>query len=292
MIVSVITVTRDRARLIGHTIRSVLAQTHTEFEYLILDDGFDDTESVVRGFDDERISYIKVSPPGHLSEVRQRGVDAARGDWVAFVDSDDLWLPNKLEAQLRQLEKTGADICAAGVTLFSERGEWSPYSAVLQEEPLDLFDLTIRRSIVLIYPSALLLKRGLPNALGGFDRSMKSGDHDMFTRIIASFPSTIVREPLVRIRRHPGNGSDQELVSAYEEHIVTLERLFARGRIDSLLLRERRGFDHYVAGSLLLREGRVIEARRHFSAALKDTRVRGVKAALKLLYTFVPSGRR
>jgi glycosyltransferase involved in cell wall biosynthesis len=290
MHVSVITVTHNRARLIGETIASVLGQTHRDFEYLIVDDGStDDTEAVVRAFADPRIRYVRAAHVGRLSVLRQRSVEMAIHDWIAFVDSDDLWLPRKLEAQLQRVAETGAAICAAGVSVFSAGGERVPYGDALERGAPDLFDLNVRRGIVLLYVSALLFERSLVQRLGGFDATMKCGEHDFFTRAIAAVPSTIVKEPLVRVRRHDDNGTDRDLggANAHEEYLVTLDRLRERRSIDGPLYRRQKGFHHYAAGSLLMRDGRWRDARRHLLAAALMGGRPGCKAALKYLYALL-----
>ena len=291
MRVSVITITHNRARLIGETISSVLAQTHADLEHLIVDDGStDDTEAVVRSFGDSRLRYLRLPHGGgQLSRLRARALAEARHDWIAFIDSDDLWLARKLEAQVARLGETGVGICAGGVTVFSEAGERVPYGSVLDREPVDLFDLNVRRNIVLLYVSALLFRRDLVAAVGGFNPALRCGEHDLFTRMIAAFPSTAVREPLVRIRRHPGNGTNASLggVNAYLEHLVTLHRLYEARRIDRGLYARLRAFDHYQAGSLLFAGGQAAAARPHLLGALGAPPLRqAAKAAAKLAASY------
>jgi glycosyltransferase involved in cell wall biosynthesis len=297
MRISVVTITYNRARLIGETIASVLAQTHVDLEHLIVDDGStDDTETVVRGFGDPRVRYLRLPHGGgYLSRLRTRALEEARHDWIAFLDSDDLWLPRKLEAQVVRLRETGVGICAGGVTVFSEGGgERVPYGAALDGGAVDLFDLNVRRNVVLLYVSALLFRRDLVAAAGGFDLTLRCGEHDLFTRMIAAFPSTVVREPLVRIRRHSSNGTDGALggVNAYHEHLVTLRRLYEARRIDRALYARLRAFDHYQAGSLLLAGGDVAAARPHLLAALGAPPLRqAAKAAAKLAASFARPAR-
>ncbi|MFA6152638.1 MAG: glycosyltransferase [Chitinophagaceae bacterium] len=98
MKVSVITVTYNRGHLIHETIKSVLAQSCTNFEYLIIDDGSTDhTEQVVNGFHDSRIRYFKQARTANLSTLHNFGVAKSEGDLISILDSDDLWATNKLE---------------------------------------------------------------------------------------------------------------------------------------------------------------------------------------------------
>ena len=102
-LVSIITPTYNCGRFIAETIRSVQAQTYTDWEMLIVDDcSTDDTESVVAGFiaADSRIHYIQNDRNSGAALTRNRALREARGRWIAFLDSDDLWLPEKLERQI------------------------------------------------------------------------------------------------------------------------------------------------------------------------------------------------
>ena len=119
--VSAIIPTHNRAHLVGRAIRSVLAQTFTGWECLVVDDAStDDTEGVVHSFEDPRIHYLRHEANKGGSAARNTGIRAARGEYLAFLDSDDEWVPGKLEKQLAvfastHLEKLG--IVLSGVAL-------------------------------------------------------------------------------------------------------------------------------------------------------------------------------
>ena len=100
--VSVIVPTYNRANLISETIESILNQTYKNFELIIVDDGStDNTEEVIRKFKDSRIKYIKTDNWGGPARPRNTGIKKAKGEYIAFCDDDDIWLPKKLEKQIR-----------------------------------------------------------------------------------------------------------------------------------------------------------------------------------------------
>ena len=100
--VSVIVPTYNRADLISETIESILNQTYKNFELIIVDDGStDNTEEVIRKFKDSRIKYIKTDNWGGPARPRNTGIKKAKGEYIAFCDDDDIWLPKKLEKQIR-----------------------------------------------------------------------------------------------------------------------------------------------------------------------------------------------
>ena len=111
--ITVIVSTFNRCKLLKKTIESVLKQTMTDFELLIVDDdSIDDTEKVVKSFNDERINYVKLeSNHGHDAFPKNYGVKIAKGYYVAFLDDDDIYYKKEsLKIMLSYLENTGADV--------------------------------------------------------------------------------------------------------------------------------------------------------------------------------------
>ena len=101
-LVSIITPVYNCAKFIAETINSVIAQTYINWELIIVDDcSTDDTENVVRSFQDQRIHYYKNVENSGAAISRNRALREAKGRWIAFLDSDDLWLPNKLDRQIK-----------------------------------------------------------------------------------------------------------------------------------------------------------------------------------------------
>ena len=108
--ISVIIPTYNRGRCIQRSIDSVLSQTYKDIELIIVDDGStDQTEEVVKKYEDPRIRYIKAGHGG-AGAARNRGVFEAKGEYIAFQDSDDYWQPQKLERQLERMKNVDADI--------------------------------------------------------------------------------------------------------------------------------------------------------------------------------------
>ena len=107
-LVSIIMPSYNTANFIGETIKSVLEQTYKNWELLIVDDcSTDDTDEIVSKYDDERIIYLKNEKNSGAAISRNRALRNAKGKWIAFLDSDDLWYPTKLEKQIKFMEKNG-----------------------------------------------------------------------------------------------------------------------------------------------------------------------------------------
>lgn len=109
--VSIILPTYNRANQVGKAIESVLAQTYEDFELIVVDDGStDETEKVVTSYKDCRIRYHRMPENGGQSRARNCGMKLARYDYLAFEDSDDLWRPGKLKAQMEAMRNAGANV--------------------------------------------------------------------------------------------------------------------------------------------------------------------------------------
>src|SRR5579859_3383624 len=182
--VSVIIPSRDRAALIGEAIGSLLAQTHPAAEIIVVDDGStDDTAATVKGFG-APVRYHRVERIGP-SAARNVGVSLAKSNWIAFCDSDDIWLPTKLERQLRlhalhpALEYSITDFVRVasegdqGRSGFADApaGFWSVDRREL-EDKLWVYEAPLYGRFLRfqpMFPSTLLLSKRRWEALGGFN---------------------------------------------------------------------------------------------------------------------------
>ena len=107
-LVSIIMPSWNTAEYIGESIQSVIDQTYTNWELLIVDDcSTDNTDEVVKSFQDDRIKYLKNNENNGAALTRNRALREANGEWIAFLDSDDLWKPEKLEKQINFMNKNG-----------------------------------------------------------------------------------------------------------------------------------------------------------------------------------------
>lgn len=107
-LVSIIMPSWNTGRFIAESIQSVLDQTYTKWELLIVDDcSTDNTDEVVKSFSDSRIKYYKNEKNSGAALTRNRAIREAKGEWIAFLDSDDLWEPQKLENQIVFMNKNG-----------------------------------------------------------------------------------------------------------------------------------------------------------------------------------------
>lgn len=136
--VSVIIPTYNREKVLARSIKSVLNQTYRDFELIIIDDGStDNTETLVKQYQekDKRILYYKQGNQG-ASAARNSGIELAKGEYIAFQDSDDEWLPNKLEVQMQRLQEKDADICLHLIARYIGKQKTGIYPPLKKSEML------------------------------------------------------------------------------------------------------------------------------------------------------------
>ena len=107
---SVVIPTYNRCNVILETVQAVLNQTFSSFEVVVVDNGSTDhTSDIIRSISDSRVRYLKLKGSGSPASPRNHGIVEARGEWIAFLDSDDYWFPEKLESVANVLEKEDCD---------------------------------------------------------------------------------------------------------------------------------------------------------------------------------------
>jgi len=256
--VSVVIPTFNRCALIGATLDSVLAQSHPAAEIVVVDDGStDSTENLIRR-QYPSVRYIKIpnsGPPG----ARNVGVAATQSEWIAFLDSDDLWEPGKLQAHAR-LAELSPEVPYSFSNFRIVEGERWRQSTKFDATPAGYFDvrgyrpapgfLVCAEPMVArllrsqpVFPSTVLLTRQFFEKVGPWDETLgrtRSEDLDFALRCVAHAPIGIVEAPLVGIRKHAANYSGN-LLRTLRGQIEILQRFEARGGLpaDTLpILRE------------------------------------------------------
>jgi glycosyltransferase involved in cell wall biosynthesis len=198
-LVSVVMAARDASETIGEAISSVVAQTHGEWELVVVDDGSTDrTAAVARGFGDARIRVVEAGRVGVLAQLRNRGIDETTGEWVAILDADDAWLPEKLERQLATAGDAGV-LHSDAFRLVDGRREHVPVPRARGP----LFDALVQNNFV--YSSSVLIRRELLAEHGAFDPDPElwgSPDYELWLRLAQVTPFRYLDEPLLLYRVH------------------------------------------------------------------------------------------
>ena len=204
MRVSVVIPTYNRADFVREAITSVLQQDYPDIELIVVDDGSrDGTAAVVSGFG-PAVQYLWQENRG-VSAARNRGVASSTGDLIAFLDSDDLWLPNKVSAQVAYFEAQAEAQACHTDEIWIRRGVRVNERHIHRKQGGWQFLASLPRCV--ISPSAVMMRRTLWDRLGGFDESLPAcEDYDLWLRLTAVVPVGFLPERLV-VKR--GGHADQ-----------------------------------------------------------------------------------
>lgn len=207
--VSIIIPTHNRKAFVLEAIDSVLAQTYEGFELIVVDDGSaDGTREALKRYE-ESLLYLYQANQG-VSTARNNGLALAQGEFIAFLDSDDLWLPKKLAVQVAFMDQHPQALICYTDELWIRRGKrvnpkkrHAKYSGEIYPHCLPL---------CIISPSSALMRRGLFEQVGTFDpRLSVCEDYDLWLRVAALFPVFFIPQRLIVKRGgHPDQLSRQE----------------------------------------------------------------------------------
>jgi glycosyltransferase involved in cell wall biosynthesis len=199
-LVSVVLPVYNRGRRVGEAIRSVLDQTFREFELIVVDDAStDETLQVVREIEDDRLRIIALEQQAGAPGARNAGLKEARGKWVAFQDSDDLWMPDKLAKQVARLE--GNPQAVGCYTSYWRVGDGIREQLPRCEPGIDGDVLARLLRGNFITTQTFMVRRSLAIELEGFDTELSPlEDWEFAIRVAARGPISWVREPLVEYR--------------------------------------------------------------------------------------------
>jgi glycosyltransferase involved in cell wall biosynthesis len=273
--ISILTPSHNRADLLPQTIDSVLRQSCGDFEMIVVDDGSTDaTRDVVEGYRDPRLLFVGLPHVGNLSKLRNAGVERARGELVAFLDSDDLWHDDKLQEQVELFDRhpdVGWSFC--GYESFDANGPLrrNVFGEEEREALVDWIFPTVIRGGMTIYTSTVMARRSLLAEAGPFNEELLIADFELFTRLAFLGKAAVLRRPLTRIRKHAGNCSSDLArgIDGFRDAIHSIESFHARGAISRELRAEMLVKYRYRLGKYLLTRGRPAEARRELLACLR-----------------------
>lgn len=225
--ISVIIPTSNRAHLLPRAIESVFNQTYTHLEIIIVDDAStDDTPNVVMALEDNRIRYFCHTTKCGGSAARNTGIKAAQGDYVAFLDDDDEWLPEKLSKQLHAIKAVSF---TEPVVAYTGNEYVNPEGKVIRKllakkEGWILQDLLYGNYVG--STSKILVSRASLLAVNGFDTTLRScQDWDLWIRLAGRYPYVAVCEPLVKLHVEHGERIDSNLAAQIEGRLCLLAKI-------------------------------------------------------------------
>jgi glycosyltransferase involved in cell wall biosynthesis len=225
-LVSIVIPAYNAAQTIKTTVRSVFDQTVQDFEILIVDDGSKDkTIGVAESIGDSRIKVIS-QVNGGASSARNKGIKEAKGEYVAFLDADDLWMPNKLESQLAVFSND-KDVSAVQCGVYYVNNDLEVLSVRRCVESKDVLLETLLFQNLPGLMSTLIVKREVFEKIGFLDTKLVIlEDWELAIRLSRFCNFKNVEEPLALYRQFPGNRS-KDLSIHIEPGFIVLQRLFS-----------------------------------------------------------------
>ena len=207
-LVTVIIPTYNRGWVVQEAIDSVLDQDFSDYELIVVDDGSNDNTREILGAYGKAITVLQQSNRG-VSAARNRGIAEAAGRLIAFLDSDDLWLPRKLTTQVKFFEENADAVINQTQEIWIRNGlrvnpkkRHHKFSGMIFERSL---------ALCLVSPSAVMIKKSLFDAVGVFDEQLPAcEDYDLWLRVSCRYPVHLMDTPLI-VKR---GGHDDQLSKA------------------------------------------------------------------------------
>lgn len=262
--VSVVVPTYNHAKFLRAAIQSVLDQTFSDWEMVIVNNySEDETEEVVASFADSRIHLVNFRNHGVIAASRNHGIGLARGEFIAFLDSDDVWYPEKLERCM--------DALAAGADLVCHGEHWVKEGASPREVHYGPENRGKYGSLLFdgncISTSATVVRKSALSAVGGFSEEAEfvtAEDYELWLKLAkAGFRFAFIGEILGEYRLHGGNQSKAVLRNMQAE-LAVLEKHFAElespGLMERLYMRRRRAIAYYGAARGMQADGGHVQA--------------------------------
>ncbi|MCS6289910.1 MAG: glycosyltransferase [Nitrospira sp.] len=280
-VVSVVIPLYNAQDVIQDTIESACAQTYGDYEIVVIDDGSTDGSGEVLRSYANRIRYI-FQPNGGVAQARNRGIAASRGRYIALLDHDDLWEPEKLAKQVAVLDtRPEVGMVVTDVAHIDRTGRPMHQFGPAYQPQHEFARLFVQGFVPT--PSATLIRRSVLEAVGGFDEQFNSAgmdDHELWTRIAAATTIVGIPEPLTAHRHREIKPAD----IALGHRPLLIDRLMARfGQDRERRLYLQREMAFYLAdqGKYLIKRGQRREGRSALVQGLKLSLGEGksVKAA-------------
>jgi len=277
--VSVVIATRGRWDLLRTTLTGALGQREVQHEVIVVDDGSrDETPARLADLGDSRLRVVRHHRSRGAAAARNRGLAESQGEWVAFLDDDDLWSPAKLRAQIDVATREGADFVYASVIELNEQG------SVIEVEPAphpnELREQILVKNAIPATSSNVVVRRDALRRLGGFDESLfHLTDWDLGIRLVEACTGAACPEFLVAYVKHSRNMLGLRPNEAQDEldDLVSKHGQALGARVDRVALAHWVAFTHRRSGR------RVSAARAYMRNAIKSRDLASARTALVVL---------
>ncbi len=224
--------------MLGRALDSVLGQTLPASEVLVVDDGSTDATWELMGNTYPTVSYL-YQPHRGVSAARNLGISRSSGDWIAFLDSDDEWLPRKLETQMSRLASEPDSVICHTDEIWIRNGRRVNPRQKHAKSGGQLFEKCL--PLCVISPSSVILRRELFEQLGAFDETLPAcEDYELWLRVCARYPVLFVSEPLLRKYGGHADQLSRQHWGMDRFRIAALEKILGAGILDKFQSRAAR----------------------------------------------------
>jgi glycosyltransferase involved in cell wall biosynthesis len=264
--VSIILPTYNRKLLLGRAIQSILDQSYQNFEIIVVDDcSSDNTDKFVKSIKDKRIQYIQLKKRKGANIARNTGIKAAKGDYIAFQDSDDVWLDRKLEKQMKAFKESPEDIgviYTSRINLADGKKSIIP-SPDIEPKEGNLHDILLKTGFIAT-PTAVV-KRECFAKVGMFDENLpREQDWDLWIRISKHYRFKHIDEPLVK------SYLQTDSISGNTNSWIIARKLILEKYFDEISKKPEVLSDHYYwIGTALILNGEIKVGRSYFLKAIR-----------------------
>lgn len=244
--ITVVIPSRDRWALLStRALPSAMEQEDVPHEVVVVDDGSaDGTFDRLSSIEDPRLRVVRRNRSSGMAAARNAGLAVARGEWVAFLDDDDVWSPHKLRVQLDAVRATGADFAYAAAIAVDVHG--AVLDRLYLPRPDDLEEKLAHACVIPAGCSNVLARTSLIRSLGGFDEALVHiADWDLWIGLAAAGEATVCDDVLVAYLLHEGNIHVVDDPSAELEILV---RKHERATPPRRITPDRLGYSRWVAG--------------------------------------------
>jgi glycosyltransferase involved in cell wall biosynthesis len=276
-LVSVVIPTYNHAHFLNHALQSVLDQSYTHWEAIVIDNNSrDNTDEVMQRFTDQRITYLKIHNNGVIAASRNAGIRAAKGKWIAFLDSDDWWVPTKLECCVAALN-AGADLVYHDLYTVRLSDQVRFEDRIASTGPQHPMFVALLCTGMSIPNSSVVVRKDLLNRIGGIleDRGLISvEDYDTWIRL-SRLTENFVRIPECLGYYWAGGGN---ISAASSKQIYIIRTLYAQ-YLDELPAEHRRRAEGFLA----YRVGRLAQLYGDFALAADNLKI-ALRQPIGLLY--------
>lgn len=288
--VSIILPLYNGEEFIGETLDSIAQQSFTASELIIVDDGStDDSCNIIKRISSDSeypiLSNLQIlsKKNGGVASARNFGVQAAKGKYLAFIDQDDLWLPQKLERQIAALESSKAVWCYSSYLRFYADGKEKTRKRGSSDRIETLRSLVFGK--LFIPPSTVLIEKSICEKEGGFvSEFIPSDEWDLFLTLAEKYAPSYCSEVLVRFRSHAASTAKKQKRKIFDAQLKVLEKHFSALKANGFQsdAKKRKANVLWHIGKEHEAEGDKKSAKKYYSQAIKNNPTR-----VKLLASYL-----